>query len=288
MVLSSYVARTDEPGTTGNKNSAWLQVAWRDRVWDTSGFVKHVGDDFNPGVGFIRRQGMRQAFATFGAHPQPNIAALQEVNPYVDVSFISDLDWSLETRSVTGGLGATFLDGGTLNLEYTNNFERLTEPTLITGVEVPTGQYDFAEAALSYRASGARWISGNVRFSKGSFFDGNKTSVGGSALLRPNYHLLLDVSAQHNEGTLAGAPFTADLFSGRLRYAHSTRFFASAFVQYNKSAELLVANVRINLIHAPLSDIFLVYTERRDMADGVQDRLRGRLVTLKVTRLFGF
>jgi hypothetical protein len=185
-------------------------------------------------------------------------------------------------------LGATFLDGGTLNLEYTNNFERLTEPTLITGVEVPTGQYDFAEAALSYRASGARWISGNVRFSKGSFFDGDKTSVGGSALLRPNYHLLLDLSAQHNEGTLAGAPFTADLFSGRLRYAHSTRFFASAFVQYNKSAELLVANVRINLIHAPLSDIFLVYTERRDMADGVQDRLRGRLVTLKVTRLFGF
>jgi hypothetical protein len=189
---------------------------------------------------------------------------------------------------VTGGLGATFLDGGVLSFEYANSFERLTEPTFITGIEVPAGEFNFAEAALSYRASGARWISGNVRFSKGTFFDGDKTSIGGSARLRPNYHLLVDLSAQHNEGTLAGSPFTADLFSGRLRYAHSTRFFASAFVQYNKSAELLVTNVRVNLIHAPLSDVFLVYTERRDMADGVLDRLRGRVVTLKVTRLFGF
>ena len=56
-------------------------------------------------------------------------------------------------------------------------------------------------------------------------------------------------------------------------------------MQYNHVTEQLVTNVRLNLIHAPLSDVFLVFSERRDTAAG--DVLE-RAVTLKVTKLFAF
>ena len=285
LIVNSYVAGTDQPNTPGDKKAAWLQLAWRDPVWDVSGFVKHVGESFNPAVGFVRRLGMRQAFATIGAHPQPKIPGIIEVNPYVDATVISDLSWSLETRTITGGATTTFMDGSTLSLDYNNRFERLSDAEVIAGVELAPGDYRFSDAALSYASSGARWLSGIVRLARGGFYDGDIASISGTAVLRPNHHVSLDFSVQHNDITLADSSFAADLFGARIRYAYSTQLFASAFVQYNNSTDELITNVRLNLIHAPLSDIFLVYTERRNLA---LDTLLDRVITAKVTRLFAF
>jgi hypothetical protein len=79
--------------------------------------------------------------------------------------------------------------------------------------------------------------------------------------------------------------FTADVFGGRLNYAATTRIYLSGFFQYNESLEELVSNVRFNFIHSPLSDLFVVYTERRSTAGlGLMDRL----FTVKVTKMFEF
>jgi hypothetical protein len=61
-----------------------------------------------------------------------------------------------------------------------------------------------------------------------------------------------------------------------------------AFVQYNEATEELIGNARFNLIHAPLSDIFLVYTERRTLASGAPEGVLERGITLKVTKLLAF
>ena len=97
--------------------------------------------------------------------------------------------------------------------------------------------------------------------------------------LRPGW------AATINDLTLASRSFRADAFGSRLRLAASTHLFASAFVQYVKSTDELVANVRLNYIHAPLSDVFLVFTERRDLE---RDMLTERVLTLKITKLLTF
>jgi len=291
LLINAYAATTDDPGpASGNQRAAWLQVAWRDRVWDTSAFIRHVGDAFNPEVGFVRRRGIREAFGTFGAHPQPRVPGVQEINPYIDVDYVADLDGSLETRRVKAGLAVRFVPGDALTFEVTDNLEQLDSITRIIGVPVAAGRYAFRDVSVNYRASGARWISGDVRLSHGDFFDGRRTSISGRLIVRPTYHLQLDLTAQHNDLDLGGRNFTADLYGARVRYAYNTKVFLSSFVQYNRAADELIANVRFNLIHAPLSDIFIVYTERRDLADTPRalGTLLDRVVTLKVTRLFGF
>jgi len=285
MLVNTYFVRSDQSGLNGNTNAAWLQVAWRDPLWDVSGFVKHVGDAFNPGIGFVQRTNMRQAFATVGVHPQPNIPYVQEINPYLDVSYITDLQGVLESRWGTAGFGTRFLDGGLFRLEYTDNFERLRVETPIVGVPLPAGDYDFANLAATYVASGARWISGSVTVGHGSFYDGTRTFLGGSAVVRPNYHLQLDFSFQHNDLELLGRSVPADVLGGRARYGYSTKLFASAFVQYNNSTDEVVTNLRFNYLHAPLSDIFVVYTERRNVR---LHTLVERVITVKATKLFAF
>ncbi|MCY4571375.1 MAG: hypothetical protein OXF01_01130 [Gemmatimonadetes bacterium] len=88
--------------------------------------------------------------------------------------------------------------------------------------------------------------------------------MGGSVTLRPSARLFVEGTAKRNRLTLAGQTLDANLFGGRVRLARDTRTFLSAFVQYNESADELQTHVRLNLIHAPLSDLFLVYSERRN------------------------
>jgi hypothetical protein len=106
-------------------------------------------------------------------------------------------------------------------------------------------------------------------------------------LWRPDVHWQISGGAQRNELEPGGRPFTADLYNVRLRYAHDTRTFGSLFVQYNEAAEEVVTNARFNLMHAPLSDVFVVFTERRSTAGGGSSVLE-RGVTLKVTQLLTF
>jgi hypothetical protein len=299
MIVTAYGARTDYTDAGGDREAGMIQVAWRDPLWDASVLAKHTGDGFEPGVGFVARNGVRRLFATVGAHPQPRLPWVQEVNPYLDVDWFTNLDGVMETRELTPGLGITFLDNSVLTLEHIDHFERLFEPLGIAGGEVPEGTYEYAEWALRYIASGARTLSGSVTLRHGDFFDGRRTSVGAQLQYRPDPRLSLTAGVQHNDLRIGGEALTADLYSLKAQLARDTRTFLLAFVQYDQADEELVTNVRFNLIHAPLSDVFLVYTERRSFLDTDEVQrldpeveewrdVRERGLTLKVTRLVGF
>ena len=65
----------------------------------------------------------------------------------------------------------------------------------------------------------------------------------------------------------------------------STTLFGSGFIQYNGITEELITNVRVNFIHAPLSDFFIVYTERRNVNNGT---ILDRQLSAKFTKLWSF
>jgi hypothetical protein len=286
LLVHSYLARTAYPGREGNARAARLSAAWRDRFWNVSGLVREVGDAFDPGLGFVARRGIRHGYGTVGIHPRPSVSWITEVNPWVETHYITDLSSSLETRESTGGVGVLFLDGGRLNVEASDRFEDVDEVFLVAGQgEVPPGRYDFREGSLSYAASAARPLSGEIRLSGGGFFHGDRRSVTLRGNWRPSHHFAVDIRAQHNEITFPDQTFTADVFGARLDFARSTRFFASAFLQYNAASEEAVTNVRLNFIHSPLSDLFLVYSERRNVD---ADLLLERSIAIKGTKLLSF
>jgi hypothetical protein len=59
----------------------------------------------------------------------------------------------------------------------------------------------------------------------------------------------------------------------------------SAFMQYNAQNRSFSTNARLNWRWAPLSDLFLVYVDRRDSDTWVENE---RSLALKVTRMLAF
>lgn len=285
MMVHSYLAETHGPGQSGNNRAARASVAWRDALWDASILYRSVGDAFNPAVGFVRRRATRQYYATVGVHPRPPVRGINEMNPYVEIEQYRDLEGVLETRNLVGGVGVSFLDGSVLTVTGTDRHEQLDRDFSLPGGIVPAGTYDFREASASYVSNASRPLSGRLRLSGGGYFQGERRSIGGSLVWRVNAHLGFDLGADHNVIEFAGDPFTVDVFSGRIDYAVSTRVLTGAWVQYNDATREMITNVRLNVIHAPLSDFFLVFSERRSTDGG---EILDRRLTAKMTKLFAF
>jgi len=257
-----------------------------------------VGADFDPAAGFVRRRGVRQHYATVGAHVSGSRFRIQETNPYLEADVLTNRAGVVESRSLGAGLATEFLDGGSLDLRVHHRFEHLEEVFRIPaarGEVVLPGDYSFPEAEVAYASSRARPFSAHLSLGAGGYYDGSRRSVQTGAVWQPGFRWLVDLSAEHNQvrvpaidqdGVSAGmARFSADVMALRLGYAHSRRLFGRAAVQYNGATNQLVTNVRLNLVHAPLSDLFLVFAERRDLDSG---SVMERGFTAKVTRLLSF
>ena len=84
--------------------------------------------------------------------------------------------------------------------------------------------------------------------------------------------------------TLPSGDFETDLVSTRLNYSFNTNMFLNALIQYNRDLKEINTNIRYNFIHKPLSDLFLVYNERRSSTGEVVERA----LIAKLTYVFSF
>jgi hypothetical protein len=78
---------------------------------------------------------------------------------------------------------------------------------------------------------------------------------------------------------------TTDLVSTRLVYGFTPRSFLNAFVHYNGDTHEISTNLRFNILYRPLSDLYLVYNDRRNTDS---DLLIERAFIVKLTNLFTF
>lgn len=286
VVINSYLALNNASREEADGWAARTSVAYRDALWNTSVMWKRVSEDFNPGIGFVRRRAMQQWYGTVGLHARPPVAWISELSPYVEASYLTDLSSRLDTRTVTAALDVSFRPDGELQLEASDEFDRLTEPfTVAPGHTIQPGGYAFQRAGIRYVAGTGRALSGSLGVSTGGFYGGDRTNWNAALTWRASYRLRLEGTVQRNAVRLSSGDFTTDLLGGRLRYAWSPRLFGSAYVQYNTQTHSFVTNARLNYRWAPLSDIFLVYTERRDTDLEVRNE---RSIAVKVTRMVGF
>jgi hypothetical protein len=133
--------------------------------------------------------------------------------------------------------------------------------------------------------SNARRVSANSRYSTGDSYDGHRRGYTSGTTVRASEHLNVSGNVAFNGIALPGGAFTTTLLTGRLNCALSTKSFLNALVQYNTDARQWSSNERFNIIHRPLSDIYLVYNERRSSQTG---EMLDRAIVAKMTCMVAF
>jgi len=111
--------------------------------------------------------------------------------------------------------------------------------------------------------------------------------VNATVTWRPTYKFRVAGSAQQSQITLDRPfeKFNVRLLTARANYSFTTNMFLDALTQYDPEAHQFNANVRFNLIHHPLSDLFIVYNEQRFTTPD-QHVTPGRSLVVKFTQMF--
>lgn len=244
----------------------------------------HVGESFQNDLGFIRRAGAGTLFGRYARVLRPSSPS-RVLEHIIGVSAETAAD--ARYRTVLTGIGTVnyglqFTDGSELKGHVGRTFERVTEETRIAGIPLAPGTYRFGDAGVSYASNLSSAISGGFEAAAGSFWSGRQRQIKGNIRIRINAHVAAAASYGRSSITLPEGSFVADLVGMRLDWSFTPRMFLNAFVQYNGGADAWISNVRYNLIHRPLSDIYVVWNETR-----LPGATR-RALMLKYTHLIAF
>ena len=148
-------------------------MAYRDRFWNASVMHKRVSANFDPGMGFVRRRGFQQHFATLGVHARPRLRLIQEVNPYVEADYYADFGGAPQSHQVTAGLDVFFKPDGELKLEVSDWFDRLDQIfTPYPGRSIPVGRYAYRNAQATYTSTQRYPVYGSANLRFGEYYDG--------------------------------------------------------------------------------------------------------------------
>jgi hypothetical protein len=287
LEIDSFVLRSDSRGKSGRNLARTFQTAWRDDELTLGVEYNAVQANFNPEVGFVRRGNMAQYSGEASWRPQ-----LRRSDTIRNLSFGTNLDYfkggtgEIETRSQEATLGVQFENGGSLNFGRTQTFDRLvTAFPIRSTISIPAGDYQYGRYSARFDTGSNRkvGVTGNVGW--GEFWDGDNRSFTGGLEVRPNYHLNIDLSFSRNHVTLPHGSFTTQLVGARILYGFTPRASFNAFIQYNADTHQVSSNLRFDLIHRPLSNLYVVYNDRRATTTG---DLVERALIVKLTNLLSF
>jgi hypothetical protein len=293
--MNFAVARSQSPqSAVPGEGEDWYSkssYSYRDNFWDTRGAYQTIGERFNDEMGFVPRTNIDNAEFFLGTHIRPKRFSswLRETFPHFQIeNFSRRQGGGLESRYMDWHWPITLQDSSFIEVGINPNVEVLDEPFVINsrrGITVPPGRYEFKEYFGLWNTNSSAPVSAQLRYSNGEFYDGYRRGYNVGGTVRVNEHFNVSGSAAINDIELPDGAFTTTLVTARVNYYMNTKVFVNALVQYNTDARQWSSNVRLDIIHRPLSDIYLVYNERRNSVSG---DLINRALIAKLTYLLAF
>ncbi len=290
LSFGAYYARTDTPNLKSDEDSYQAKFDYAADRYGVSAQYLTIGDNFNPEVGFLRRDNVKRSFASLRFSPRPTASRLVRKYSYEgSLEYLENGGGFLESRQQTGKFNVEFNNSDRFIVEANRNFDFLFIPfSPVRGVVIPIGEYSYNDAIVTYSFGQQRPVSGNVVVTFGQYYDGDITTVAysqGRVAVTKRFSLEPSFSVSHVE--LPTATFTTRVVRSRIDYGFSPRMLASALLQYNSTDGTFSSNLRFRWEYRPGSEFFVVWTDEQDTrANGIG--LRNRAFVLKLTRLLRF
>ena len=290
---NSYLIGTRSPGV------ATGQYAWRTSFNYESAFFHgkagalEIGSGFADDLGFFRRTDVRKYLVDVGIRPRPEWAralGIREMHPHIVWNYYENTQGLVVGKNLHSGYTFFLSNGGFAELSVNPKFERITAPFTInpSAGAIPAGSYAWDEYQLRGSTDASQLIAVEYTFIAGGLWSGTQRTQQVAVTVRPGYHLSARLGVSHTEAILdlPKASFEALLWTTRMNYSFTTNVFLDALAQYDPRQHLFNANVRFNIIHHPLSDLFIVLNEQRITSPIAP--ATGRSLAVKVTQMVSF
>ncbi|MEO8575853.1 MAG: DUF5916 domain-containing protein [Gemmatimonadales bacterium] len=290
---NSYLVASRKPGVSGGQYTYRSTLNHEGNFFHAKAGVLEVGDGFSDDLGYFRRTDTRKYLIDTGIRPRPKWLApmhVREMHPHIVWAYYENLDGTMTAKNLHSGYTFFFTNGSYAEASVNPNFQRIVSPFRIDKAiaAIPPGGYSWTTYQLRGTTNQSRPISLQYTLITGGLWSGTQVTEQLALGVRPSVHFNGTLGVNHTAAKLDNpkGDFDALLWTARANYSFTTNMFLDALTQYDPREHLFNANMRFNLIHHPLSDLFVVVNHQRISTPDAPDVKPGIGVIVKYTQMF--
>ena len=239
--------------------------------WSAGIFAAQIGEDFDPGLGFVRRLGVREY----------NLNAAYIFRPWGGTRFLRSIEvqgraWlftDLDDEVLSSGLMFPAVEfeseaGDAVELGLILSHEKLEEPfEIVDGVTINAGTYDTYRATVQADTSPSRTLSGGATLSYAEFWDGTRFDWGGTVMVKPSARYSVGAAFEQNEIRLPAGDFDVQIVSFITKVQFSPEVTWSNRIQWDNQSDEAGFNSRLRYEIRPGRVAYIVFNSAYNTAD---------------------
>lgn len=250
-----------------------------------------IGTNYNAELGFVPRKGLFRISPSISYQLPIESHVINQQGPGLSFTQIWDREWSKTDHYLELDYDISFNNTSRLQFGFRDSFTKLFEDFDPTGQSdqdpaiepLPNGSsYRWQEAGLSYRSDRRQDFSFQIESGYGGFYNGTRYEAAGNIgyRLRPflGIHLVFSFDKIELPDPYGDASFW--LLGPQVDLTLTDNIFWTNYLQYNEQADNINLNSRLQWRFAPVSDLFVVYSENY-LPDGFM--AKNRSLVLKVS-----
>jgi hypothetical protein len=262
----SYFHRSFSPDPD-KRGSAMAQFVGYDvRRYALRAGLQRVDTNYTADIGFVPRPGVQGIFTGAEYRWYPSGKHLNTFNIAWNGDLTTDLHFGLTDGDYGLDFNFGFKDQSFAGVGLYSRFTRLFEefdPSNTDQTPLSAGDYTYNSVSFNYFSSSSYDLQLEANMDVGQFFNGQSLSLAGTLRYRVQPYGIVSMTYTYFRYQLPSpyADGSIYLLGPSVELALTRSLFASAFFQYNTQANNFNINTRLQWRFAPVSDIFLVYTD---------------------------
>ena len=287
--VGGYIAENRTPGIDNGNRAGRFRVSYPNDLVRFDLLYHYVGDNYEPEIGYVRRNGIKQTSIDLRYSPRPDIPYIRKLyfSPF-DLNYYTDMDNRLLTRSLRfTPLGIDMTTGDEFFFSIEQQYEYLDEDfDIFDDYIIPVGTYTWWNYDVRFETNRSRPVSFETGFEWGDFYNGKRNELQAGCNFNLNKHISFSTDIEYNILTFGERSIDTQEYSGRLNINISPRLTSRTFIQYNNESDEVNLNFRLHYIPKIGSDIYLVYNHLWDK--GQNNRTLYNAGLSKISYLFTF
>jgi hypothetical protein len=272
FLVGTWAMFNNREDLSGDRSAMGFKIDYPNDLWDWFIQYRHIGDAFDPSLGFVSRKGINSYETKVDFQPRPDSRIIRQYQFQMMPSFITDLNnnWESYRLSLTP-LSAQFESGDQVDFNFTPQGEYLKDPFEISeGVVIESGGYHWMRYQLEATTASKRAINGKATYGFGSFYGGRLDQIELQLNWRLMSFLILEFMYENNIARIPAGDFNKELISTRAAINVSSDLNLSLFVQYDNESSSVGTYSRLRWTFAPLGDLYIVY--KHNLQPELEDR----------------
>jgi hypothetical protein len=277
------------PGASGDAAALAGNITFATQYLTATLNQSWVGADYLAEVGYIRRRGYYELNPMFQYKFFPSSSKIANHGPAIKLDMLFDPSLVLTDRETMLSYQIEWINKSLVMADIKETYIKLQfpfDPTNTLGDSLAANEeFNWKEIGASFVSDIRKPFNFLISGSYGGYFSGKRFTMNGELYYRIQPYGSLAIVTTYNNISMPSPYNSAEfiLIGPRLDFTFTDKLFFTSFVQYNNQIDNINLNLRFQWRFAPVSDLYIVYTENSFPGDY---RIKNRGLVLKLSYWF--